>query len=82
LNTWTQELCAIEDALSEQQEAIYVFDEGEQGQPAYEFRKEAELLFVSVGRCPWRSWNLRRRFPGEFDRIELADLKPSTRKPP
>jgi hypothetical protein len=48
LNTWTQELHAIEEALSQKQDAIYVFDEGEQGQPAYEFRRDGELLYVSV----------------------------------
>jgi hypothetical protein len=52
LNTWTQELAAIEEALSDKEDAVYVFDEGEQGQPAYEFRREAELLFVSVVDSP------------------------------
>ena len=48
LNTWTEELHAIKEALSNKQEAIYVFDEGEQGQPAYEFRRDGDLLYVSV----------------------------------
>jgi hypothetical protein len=26
----------------------YVFDEGEQGQPAYEFQREGDVLYVSV----------------------------------
>lgn len=48
LNTWTQELHAIEEALSKAEDADYVFDEGEQGQPAYQFRREGEVLYVSV----------------------------------
>jgi hypothetical protein len=48
LNTWTQELCTIEEALSDKEQAVYIFDEGEQGQPAYEFRRETDVLFVSV----------------------------------
>jgi hypothetical protein len=52
LNTWTQELKAVQEALSGEEDAVYVFDEGEQGQPAYEFRREGELLFVSVVDSP------------------------------
>ena len=47
-NTWLQELMAVERALSAVQEGTYVFDEGEQGQPAFEFTREGQLLFTSV----------------------------------
>jgi hypothetical protein len=47
-NTWLQELLSVEQALSAAEYATYVFDEGEQGQPAFEFSREAELLFTSV----------------------------------
>ena len=52
LNSWLQELLAAEDALSATDEATYVFDEGEQGQPAFEFTREGELLFASVIASP------------------------------
>jgi hypothetical protein len=48
INTWVQELMTILSALDSFLETGYVFDEGEQGQPAYEFRREFDLLFVSV----------------------------------
>jgi hypothetical protein len=47
-NTWLQELLSIKRALSAAEESTYVFDEGEQGQPAFEFSREGELLFTSV----------------------------------
>ena len=48
LNTWTYELRAVVDALDDNEEARYTFDEGEQGQPAYQFVREGEVLYVSV----------------------------------
>lgn len=52
LNTWLQELQSVEEALSSAEDAIYVFDEREQGQPAFEFSREGELLFTSVVASP------------------------------
>lgn len=48
MTTWVQELTTILNTLGGRLETVYVFDEGEQGQPAYEFRREFDLLFVSV----------------------------------
>jgi hypothetical protein len=47
-NTWLKELLSVEQALSASERAKYVFDEGEQGQPAFEFSREDEMLFTSV----------------------------------
>jgi hypothetical protein len=47
-NTWLQELMSVHDALCERDYSTYVFDEGEQGQPAFEFIRESELLFISI----------------------------------
>ena len=48
LNTWLEEFANIIGSLSASAEAIYVFDEGEQGQPAFEFKRNGETLSVSV----------------------------------
>jgi hypothetical protein len=48
LNTWLQELLRVLRELDGSPDAAYVFDEMEQGQPAFEFRRSSELLFISV----------------------------------
>jgi len=45
---WARELRQAVESLDAQEHARYVFDEGEQGQPAYEFVREASTLWVSV----------------------------------
>ena len=47
-NTWIEELAEVVRQLTASESAIYVFDEGEQGQPAFEFRRRGDMLFVSV----------------------------------
>jgi hypothetical protein len=47
-NTWLQELQSVQDELAKTHEGTYVFDEGEQGQPAFKFEREEDLLYVSV----------------------------------
>lgn len=47
-NTWAEELSRILLTLGCHEAATYTFDEGEQGQPAYEFRREGDTLLVSV----------------------------------
>lgn len=47
-NTWIEELSRITRALADSQSAEYTFDEGEQGQPAFSFRRQGDLLLVSV----------------------------------
>jgi hypothetical protein len=48
LNTWTSEISAVVEALNQAGDARYIFDEGEQGQPAYLFVREHDVLYVSV----------------------------------
>jgi hypothetical protein len=48
LNTWAEELLRVVLQLGAAELARYTFDEGEQGQPAFEFSREGELLYVSV----------------------------------
>jgi hypothetical protein len=48
LNTWVEELFRVLHFLGPSTAASYVFDEGEQGQPAFEFKREGEALFVSI----------------------------------
>ncbi len=48
LSTWMQELLNIIRQLSQTERSSYTFDDGEQGQPAYEFRRESAWLFVSI----------------------------------
>lgn len=47
-NTWVVELCQAVRTLDVVDEGTYVFDEGEQGQPAFTFRRSSAVLFVSV----------------------------------
>jgi hypothetical protein len=47
-NTWIEELSHITRLLSESDVAAYTFDEGEQGQPAFHFQRQGDLLLVSV----------------------------------
>jgi len=47
-NTWIEELSRMLQTLAGASDAEYVFDEGEQGQPAFAFRRRSERLSVSV----------------------------------
>jgi hypothetical protein len=47
-NPWVEELRRVVSQLGPSESATYLFDEGEQGQPAFEFRREGWTLFVSV----------------------------------
>ena len=47
LNTWVKELLPIRAQLGAT-DGRYVFDEGEQGQPAFAFERSGTSLFVSV----------------------------------
>lgn len=48
VNTWAEELLRVVLQLGAAESARYTFDEGEQGQPAFEFSREGEVLYVSV----------------------------------
>ena len=52
LNTWVEELSKVSHLLGRSTTASYVFDEGEQGQPAFEFRREGDILLLSVKDSP------------------------------
>ncbi len=45
---WVHELIQARRVLSHTDPARYVFDEGEQGQPAYQFDREGDSLFLSL----------------------------------
>lgn len=47
-NTWIEELYQVTLKLEAAEAATYTFDEGKQGQPAFVFKRNGELLFVSV----------------------------------
>lgn len=47
-NTWLEELSRIVQTLSGSEVAEYTFDEGEQGQAAFAFKRRGDLLLVSV----------------------------------
>lgn len=47
-NTWVDELVRIVQALDRSETGEYTFDEGEQGQPAFAFRRRGDALAVSV----------------------------------
>lgn len=47
-NTWVEELSRVVAELGDKDAATYTFDEGEQGQPAFAFRRNGDLLYVSV----------------------------------
>lgn len=48
VNTWLGELSVVRRVLSESTTACHVFDEGEQGQPAFKFQRSGDLVEVSV----------------------------------
>jgi hypothetical protein len=48
LNTWIEEFTEVVRNLAASESAMYVFDEGEQGQPAFEFKRDGNVLSVSV----------------------------------
>ena len=47
-NIWVEELSHLVLELGAAEAATYTFDEGEQGQPAFAFRRDGDLLYVSV----------------------------------
>jgi len=47
-NTWFEELETVVRELRDRPSATYVFDEGEQGQPAFQFARDDDLLRISV----------------------------------
>lgn len=47
IDTWLVELCSAVNELSKG-DGEYVFDEGEQGQPAFKFARDGERLLVSI----------------------------------
>jgi hypothetical protein len=47
-NAWVRELASALENLSESDDAVHVFDEGEQGQPSFHFEREGECVLVSV----------------------------------
>jgi hypothetical protein len=48
LGTWLQVLSDAKDTLAQRETAEYIFDEGEQGQPAFVFRREGQLVSISI----------------------------------
>jgi len=47
-NTWIEELSKVVLQLGAKEAATYTFDEGEQGQPAFVFKRVGAILYVSV----------------------------------
>lgn len=47
-NTWIEELFRVARTLARSDACEYTFDEGEQGQPAFAFRRRGNLFDVSV----------------------------------
>jgi hypothetical protein len=48
LGSWAQELAMAVRTLSASPDSDYLYDEGEQGQPAYRFSRRGETVYVSV----------------------------------
>ena len=48
LGTWAQELASAVGTLSTSPDSGYLYDEGEQGQPAFRFSRRGETVYVSV----------------------------------
>jgi hypothetical protein len=48
MGTWIHEFHEIIEALSKSETACYVFDEGEQGQPAYKFKRDGQWVYLSI----------------------------------
>jgi hypothetical protein len=51
-NTWIEELSHVVQELGATDTATYTFDEGEQGQPAFVFERNGNLLRISVVESP------------------------------
>lgn len=47
-NTWMAELHAVAQAFEKSETGRYVFDEGEQGQPAFIFERAGDLAFFTI----------------------------------
>jgi len=48
LGAWMFELQTLLHALSESEDSRYVYDEGEQGQPAFQFKRSVDSVQVSI----------------------------------
>jgi hypothetical protein len=66
LNTWLVELRGAVHVLDASPEATVVFDEGEQGQPLFKFRRSSATLFFSIEDSPVSA------APGDPDWREVA----------
>jgi hypothetical protein len=51
-NTWVEELSRVVQELGTNASTAYTFDEGEQGQPAFAFERNGDLLYLSVVESP------------------------------
>lgn len=51
-NAWVQELSHVLRELGGGVASTYTFDEGEQGQPAFQFRRAEDRLFISIVDSP------------------------------
>ena len=47
-NTWIVVLYEVQQALRTSAYAKYVFDEGEQGQPAFQFQRQDDSVYISI----------------------------------
>ena len=66
-STWIDELDAVEKTFRNAEIASYLFDECEQGQPAYLFEKEGEKGFLSIVDSPIT----KAQGDSEWQRIEF-----------
>ncbi len=55
MGQWVAELHAAAETLQATDPAIYVYDEGEQGQPAFVFERSGETVCVSMRRSQYES---------------------------
>ena len=47
-NTWIVVLYEVQQAVRNSIHAEYIFDEGEQGQPAFQFQREDDWVYISI----------------------------------
>jgi len=67
--TWLKELHGVAAAFSASENTSYLFDEGEQGQPAYLFERQGNHGFLSIVDSKWEG-----KGDPEWQRVEfLAD---------
>ena len=55
LGQWAHELLLVLRTLSAGNEARHVYDEGEQGQPVFEFRRDESRAYISITDSDWRA---------------------------